>query len=419
MMTSGSASCSNATADVPFPRPYNAILAIVSSSLSVVGAVALIVTYFLWKDNRTISRFIVACIAASDFLTASGYIVMSSYLLWLQFRVDILEKEVSLQDVLYNDSFSTLRRLCEAQSFVTTTSSSWSFWWTAILAFHLYLILVHMQWKLAKQLVWVYVVVATAVPLTYTIPAMATGWLGVGCFSATTTWCFVGINPSHSPPDNLTCDSPGMIYKVLEAVEGKVWEVLAFITILVLYLLIWCTMVKIRAQVRWPDCTHSLCLTTPSHDLHCPSPSLHPHTTSTATPPHCTLTRPPLPLHLTAPSHDLHCPSPSLHPHTTSTATPPHCTLTRPALPLHLTTPSYDLHCHSTSLHPHTTSTATPPHCTLTRPPLPLHLTAPSHDLHCPSTSLHPHTASTAPPCHCTHTPLRGTQRSMLCSTKT
>ena len=302
MMTSGSASGSNATADVPFPRPFNAILAIVSSSFSVVGALALIATYFLWKNNRTISRFIVACIAASDFLTASGYIVMSSYLLWLQNRVDILEKEVSLQDVLNNSNFRTLRSLCAGQSFVTTTSSLWSFWWTAILAFHLYIILVHMQWKLAKQLVWVYVVVATVVPLTCTIPAMATGWLGVGCFSATTAWCFVGINPSPSVRDNVTCVSPSATYKVLEAVEGKVWEVLAFIVILVLYLSIWCTMVKIRAQVRWPDCTHS--------------------------PAHCTLTQPPLPLRLTAHTHDLHCHSTSLHPHTTSTAPPPHCTLT-------------------------------------------------------------------------------------------
>ena len=265
-MKIGSTPRSNAMMDVFFPQPYNAVLAIVSSSLSVFGAVALIATFFTWKNNRTISRFIVACIAASDLLTASGYIVMSSYLLWLQNRQDILGSGVSLADVLHNSSFGTLRRLCTAQSFVTTTSSSWSFWWTAILAFHLYLILRHVQWTQAQRLVWVYVVIATVIPLAYTIPALATGWLGVGCFSATTTWCFVGI-PTHEHYANLTCESPGVTYKVLEAVEGKVWEVLAFLIILVLYLSIWCTMVKIRAQVR-----HS-----PPHCTTHPT-SLHPHT---------------------------------------------------------------------------------------------------------------------------------------------
>lgn len=250
-MTCGSAPRSSATANVPLPPPYNAILAIASSSLSVFGALALIATYFLWKTNRTISRLIVACIAASDFLTASGYIVMSSYLLWLQSGLDGLRKGLPFRDVLYNESFRTLRTLCTAQSFVTTTSSSWSFWWTAILAFHLYLILVHMQWKLAKRLVWVYVVVATVVPLAYTIPALATGWLGVGCFTATTTWCFVGVSPNHELPANFTCASPSATYKMLEVVEGKMWEVLAFLIILVLYLCIWCTMVKIRARVSW------------------------------------------------------------------------------------------------------------------------------------------------------------------------
>ena len=232
--------------DVPFPQPYNAILAIISSSLSVIGALALIATYFLWKSNRTISRLIVTCIAASDLLTAAGYIVMSSYLLWLQNRADVLGNKLSPHDVLHNESFKTLRILCEAQSFVTTTSSNWSFWWTAILAIHLYIILVFQQWKLAKRLLWVYIVAATVVPLLYTIPALATGWLGVGCFSTTTTWCFVGINPNVA---NISCDDPGTVYKVLEAVEGKMWEVLAFLIILVLYIYIWCTMVRIRAKV--------------------------------------------------------------------------------------------------------------------------------------------------------------------------
>ena len=386
---SGSAPRNNTTMDVLFPQPYNAVLAIVSSSLSVFGALALIATYFFWKSNRTISRFIVACIAASDFLTASGYIVMSSYLLWLQNRRDILGSGVSLEDVLSSDSFSTLRRLCTAQSFVTTTSSNWSFWWTAILAFHLYLILVHMQWTLAKRLVWAYVVIATVVPLVYTIPALATGWLGVGCFSATTTWCFVGIKPVQEPHVNLTCASPGVTYKVLEAVEGKVWEVMAFFTILVLYLSIWCTMVKIRAQVR-------CCATPPPH---CATPPPHYTTPSTSLD---------YTFHLTAPHPPPHCTTPSTSLHHTPTSLHHSLYLTAPHPPPHCATPSTSLHHTPTSLH-HS-----------------LHLTAPHLPSHCtaPSTSLHHTLHLTAPhPPHypsplCAH-PLSGARRGMPCYTMT
>lgn len=226
-------------AHITFPQKYSAALCIASCCLSVVGAVSLFVCYYrLRKGCKTVtSRTLVMCIAVSDFFSAAGYLVMSSYYL----NSGILGQTHNLTAVFAN--YSTLVGLCSGQSFVTTTSSMWSFWWTAILAFHLNLGFVWHKWKWGRKLLPLYCTLAWTIPLILTIPALATGWLGLGCASASVTWCFVGVrDPSEG------CRS--ITHSVLEAVEGKVWEVSAFVLVSGLYLHIWYQLIRSRRKVK-------------------------------------------------------------------------------------------------------------------------------------------------------------------------
>ena len=173
-----------------FPFEYNAYLAIISCSFSVVGAIALI-GWYLFSSNKTISKLIVAFIAAADLCTAVGYIVSSIYLLATGvLRTDTLDtKPLSLEDIFQSNR--GFKQLGHVQSFFTTTSSNVSFWWTSILAIHLYITLAHSKY-LSKKLFIFYAPLAFGVPLLLTVPAAATGWLGYGCFDASSTWAFTG-----------------------------------------------------------------------------------------------------------------------------------------------------------------------------------------------------------------------------------
>lgn len=224
---------------VTFPQAYTAALCITSSCLSIVGAVSLFACYCrMGKGGKTVtSRTLVMCIAFSDFFTAVGYLVMSSYYA----ASGLLGQTQNLTDVFANHS--TLVTVCRGQSFVTTTSSMWSFWWTSILAIHLYLGFVWHKWEWGQRLSLCYCTFAWVIPLILTIPAVATGWLGLGCGSTSVTWCFVGVKyPSGG------CYST--TYFVLEAVEGKLWEIGAFLLILGLYLHIWCRLIRSRRKVN-------------------------------------------------------------------------------------------------------------------------------------------------------------------------
>ena len=216
-----------------FVPAYNASLAIASSTASICGSILLVASFIRWKENRTLSRLIITLIAVSDLITACGYLVMSAFFLHSR----LLDRAVNLSSVKDRPVFD---ELCTGQSFVTTTSSMWSFWWTVVLAVHLFLSLVFMRLDLSKKLFPLYATLSFGVPLLLTIPAVATGWLGVGCGTTSVTWCYVAAKNN--------CVE--LISKVLEAVLGKMWEILAFVCIAVMYVWMWCSMIRLRRKVN-------------------------------------------------------------------------------------------------------------------------------------------------------------------------
>ena len=232
-----SVSQNTSTSVVSFPESYNAILCILSCVLSIIGCFAILYSYIRWSEARTLARLIVMCIAVADMFSASGYLVMSSYFL----SIGVLGNTYNRSFIYEDPQYSLLRGLCSAQSLITTTSSNWSFWWTTTLAVHMYLGFVWNKWAFSKRIFPVYFFLCWGIPLLYSIPAMATGWLGLGCSHVSVTWCFVGIHYPHR------CDY--WLHNLLEAVEGKLWEISAFLIILVLYIRIWIQLVTVRRKV--------------------------------------------------------------------------------------------------------------------------------------------------------------------------
>ncbi len=197
---------------------------LVSCSLSVLGSLLIVFSYWRWKDIRTGSRSVVTFLAVADFFTAAGYIVGSvNYILHFNNPDDTYEC-VNFQQV------------CKLQSYVTTWSSMSSFAWTSFLAVYLYLTIVHGRIILANRLIPLVHVIAWVCPFLITYPLLVDGRLGQSRIAAS-TWCF--IEDHNYQEGKFSSDTI-----VVTFLAGKLWEVLTYVVVCILYLVIKCHLRK-------------------------------------------------------------------------------------------------------------------------------------------------------------------------------
>ena len=210
--------------------PGPAIVSIVSSSLSCIGSLLIVYIYARWRDLRTGSRSIITFLAIADFFTAFGYVVGSSnYLVHLKNDTDPASSEC----LVFTD-------ICQLQSYVTTWSSMSSFFWTFALAFYLYLTIVRNRVYLATRLIPLFHVIAWALPIAICLPLLVTGYLGFAPFGAS-TWCFIYDLYRHGHGALNQRDI------ALVLVAGKLWEILTYVAVVILYAAI---KLHIRKEVR-------------------------------------------------------------------------------------------------------------------------------------------------------------------------
>lgn len=226
--------------------PYASTLTILSCSFSVLGAVAIILSYVYWKESRSTSRAILLCIALSDLISALGYIFGAGLFLGT-FNAANTNATTALDSARLVDaetagSMEPFTVLCQVQSFITTTGMMWSFWWTTILSLHLFVSVAKMRLDFSRKLFPLYLVLATGVPLAVTIPTVATGWLGIGNGTASVSWCFIRLKLNDTDPAHPSLRSPA--YDIIEFVAGKLWELVAFILIFSFYVALKCAMSK-------------------------------------------------------------------------------------------------------------------------------------------------------------------------------
>ena len=192
-------------------------LTLASCSLSVIGCLVIFVD-FIFSKTKMASKWILVWISVSDLLLSAGYIFGTSFFINLT-----LDKNTNTLLPPINGSNDPLFwDLCQAQSFITTMASMQSFFWTTILAVHLFLSVVLRNDKLSRRLMPTYHVVAWTIGLIITIVVISIGFLGTGGERVSVSWCFI-------KQYNLD------VTLALEFLAGKFWELLSYILLFILY----------------------------------------------------------------------------------------------------------------------------------------------------------------------------------------
>ena len=194
-------------------------VAIASSTLSCLGSFLIFATFLLLKDMRTDAQKIITFLAIADFITAASYIFGS-----VNFLVHFDQN---------NQSCDVFQKLCKAQAAILSWSSLCSFCWTLILAFYFYMVIVYNRKALASRLLPLYHIIAWIGPLFVIVPLTGFSELGYAHYAAS-NWCFVA-DPNTSNFTSLISNPDTIVFIF---VAGKLWEILTYIGVILIYTLI-------------------------------------------------------------------------------------------------------------------------------------------------------------------------------------
>ena len=189
----------------------NQYLTTVTSALSFFGTLFIIVSFFAWKDIRTTSRRILVYISTADFFTSVATIAaITSF--WISGRES--------------------KKVCFVQSIVGTLSVLCSFFWTVFMALYLYFAVCRKNSRLAQRLMLLFHVFGWGIPAVIVSIAVSENKLGDNGDKVTSGWCWVSESLEWKEQ---------VIWMLL---AGKLWEIMAFLAIAVLYALIKRNMTK-------------------------------------------------------------------------------------------------------------------------------------------------------------------------------
>ncbi|NXN97655.1 GP157 protein, partial [Rhinopomastus cyanomelas] len=172
---------------------------LVSCVLSFVGSSLLVGTHALWPELRTRPRQLLLYLSLADLLSAISYF----------YGV--------LQD------FDRTSWDCVLQGALSTFANTSSFFWTMAIALYLYITIVKGS-PTGPGLLCCFHGVSWGVPLGITVAAVALKKIGYDASNVSVGWCWVNL------------DAEDRLFWML--LTGKVWEILAYVTLPVLYILI-------------------------------------------------------------------------------------------------------------------------------------------------------------------------------------
>lgn len=183
----------------------NKYLASITTFLSFFGTLFIIISFYVWKDIQTTSRRILLYISMADFLTSVATIIaLSSSWIWGR------ETEAA----------------CTVQSVLGTLSVLASFFWTVSMALYLYITICWKNADLAKKLMPLFHGCGWGIPVIMVSLACALKKLGDNGDKVTSGWCWI--------KDSLNWKDQ-VLWMLL---AGKLWEIIAYFVIAVLYALI-------------------------------------------------------------------------------------------------------------------------------------------------------------------------------------
>ncbi|NXO37158.1 GP157 protein, partial [Locustella ochotensis] len=172
---------------------------LLSCALSCAGSALLLCSQARWPELRTRPRQLLLCLSLADLLSALSYF----------YGV--------LQD------FQRTSWDCVLQGALSTFANTSSFFWTMAVALYLYLSIVRGS-PAGTGLLWCFHAVSWGVPLAITVAAVALKKIGYDASNVSVGWCWVNLEAEDR-----------LLWMLL---TGKVWEILAYVTLPVLYILI-------------------------------------------------------------------------------------------------------------------------------------------------------------------------------------
>ena len=152
------------------------VIAILSDVAACVGSLAIILLYIAWKDLRRGAQSIITWLAIADLCTAVSYISGDVVVLYYD-------------EAQGRDCDSLCDIFCRITTYLVFCSITASFLWTAILAFHFYLILVCKSTRLDLATP-VYHVIAWGLPVLIGLIFLSTETLPYAPF-VSGIWCFI------------------------------------------------------------------------------------------------------------------------------------------------------------------------------------------------------------------------------------
>ncbi|XP_005620658.2 G-protein coupled receptor 157 [Canis lupus familiaris] len=181
--------------------PSERAVVLLSCALSALGSGLLVATHALWPDLRSRARRLLLFLSLADLLSAASYF----------YGV--------LQD------FAGPSWDCVLQGALSTFANTSSFFWTVAIALYLYLSIVRAAREpRTGRLLWAFHVVSWGVPLAITVAAVALKKIGYDASDVSVGWCWIDLEAEDR-----------ILWMLL---TGKLWEMLAYVTLPVLYLLI-------------------------------------------------------------------------------------------------------------------------------------------------------------------------------------
>ena len=158
--------------------------ALISSSLSLMGAALSIIAYCAFKDLRKLTaQTIIMVLAVADFVLALS--CFFGAFLHLIYGTTTNTNHNLLSDKNC-DNFGTL---CQIQAFVGLWMLGSSFTWTSVLALHFFLVTICTRSTWPHRLMPLYNITAWLIPLFYTLPILVLGKLD---YDPLFTWsCFM------------------------------------------------------------------------------------------------------------------------------------------------------------------------------------------------------------------------------------
>ncbi|XP_008830158.1 G-protein coupled receptor 157 [Nannospalax galili] len=181
--------------------PSERAVVLLSCALSALGSGLLVATHALWPDLRSPARRLLLFLSLADLLSASSY----------------------FYGVLRDFAGSSWD--CVLQGALSTFANTSSFFWTVAIALYLYLSIVRStRGPGSDRLLWVFHVVSWGVPLVITVAAVALKKIGYDASDVSVGWCWIDLEAKDH-----------VLWMLL---TGKLWEMLAYILLPLLYLLV-------------------------------------------------------------------------------------------------------------------------------------------------------------------------------------